>query len=134
MGADLLGGTRPPPAGHSLRLRDVQARGRSISEGNPAPSAREVSGGRAAALDMPSAAAGSLAFPGSGPRPSFQVCTPGPGSLVCGRHLGLTLLSMNTTVPLKMPALPTKVPLVEAVVFPVVVYGCESWTIKKAEY
>ena len=29
--------------------------------------------------------------------------------------------------------LPTKVPLVKAMVFPVVVYGCESWTIKKAE-
>ena len=29
--------------------------------------------------------------------------------------------------------LPTKVPLVKAVVFPVVLYGCESWTVKKAE-
>ena len=29
--------------------------------------------------------------------------------------------------------LPTKVPLVKAMVFPVVIYGCESWTIKKAE-
>ena len=29
--------------------------------------------------------------------------------------------------------LPTKVPLVRAMVFPVVMYGCESWTIKKAE-
>ena len=29
--------------------------------------------------------------------------------------------------------LPTKVHLVKAVVFPVVMYGCESWTIKKAE-
>ena len=29
--------------------------------------------------------------------------------------------------------LPTKVHLVKAVVFPVVVYGCESWTLKKAE-
>ena len=30
--------------------------------------------------------------------------------------------------------LPTKVHLVKAMVFPVVMYGCESWTIKKAEY
>ena len=30
--------------------------------------------------------------------------------------------------------LPTKVRLVKALVFPVVMYGCESWTIKKAEY
>ena len=29
--------------------------------------------------------------------------------------------------------LPTKVQLVKAMVFPVVVYGCESWTVKKAE-
>ena len=29
--------------------------------------------------------------------------------------------------------LPTKVPLVKAMVFPVVMYGCERWTIKKAE-
>ena len=29
--------------------------------------------------------------------------------------------------------LPTKVPLVKAMVFPVVIYGCESWTVKKAE-
>ena len=30
--------------------------------------------------------------------------------------------------------LPTKVHLVKAMVFPVIMYGCESWTIKKAEY
>ena len=30
--------------------------------------------------------------------------------------------------------LPTKVCLVQAIVFPVVMYGCESWTIKKAEH
>ena len=30
--------------------------------------------------------------------------------------------------------LPTKIHLVKAVVFPVVMYGCESWTIKKAEH
>ena len=29
--------------------------------------------------------------------------------------------------------LPTKVPLVKAMVFPMVMYGCESWTVKKAE-
>ena len=31
-------------------------------------------------------------------------------------------------------ALPTKVCLVKAMVFPVVMYGCESWAIKKAEH
>ena len=31
-------------------------------------------------------------------------------------------------------ALPTKIHLVKAMVFPVVMFGCESWTIKKAEH
>ena len=30
--------------------------------------------------------------------------------------------------------LPTKVRLIKAVVFPIVMYGCESWTVKKAEH
>ena len=30
--------------------------------------------------------------------------------------------------------LPTKVPLVKVMVFPLVMYGCESWTVKKAEH
>ena len=30
--------------------------------------------------------------------------------------------------------MPTKVRLVEAMIFPIVMYGCESWTIKKTEY
>ena len=30
--------------------------------------------------------------------------------------------------------LPTKVSLIKAMVFPIVMYGCESWTIKKAEH
>ena len=41
-------------------------------------------------------------------------------------HLDSVLKSRDTT-------LPTKVHIVEATVFPVVVYECESWTIKKAE-
>ena len=31
-------------------------------------------------------------------------------------------------------ALPTKVRLVKAMVFPVIMYGCENWTVKKAEH
>ena len=42
-------------------------------------------------------------------------------------NLGSILKSRNIT-------LPTKVCLVKAMVFPVVMYGCESWTIKKAEH
>ena len=30
-------------------------------------------------------------------------------------------------------SLPTKAPIIKAMVFPVVMYGCKSWTIKKAE-
>ena len=41
-------------------------------------------------------------------------------------NLGSILKSRDTT-------LPTKVRLVKAMVFPVVMYGCESWTVKKAE-
>ena len=42
-------------------------------------------------------------------------------------NLGSILKSMDIT-------LPTKVRLVKTMVFPVVLYGCESWTEKKAEY
>ena len=42
-------------------------------------------------------------------------------------NLGSILKSRDIT-------LPTKVSLVKAMVFPVVMYGCESWTIKKAEH
>ena len=42
-------------------------------------------------------------------------------------NLDSALKSRNIT-------LPTKVRVVKAVVFPVVKYGCESWTIKKAEH
>ena len=41
-------------------------------------------------------------------------------------NLGSILKSRDTAVP-------TKVHLVKAMVFPVVTYGCESWTVKKAE-
>ena len=41
-------------------------------------------------------------------------------------NLGSILKSRDIT-------LPTKVRLVKAMVFPIVMYGCESWTIKKAE-
>ena len=42
-------------------------------------------------------------------------------------NLDSALKSRNTT-------LPTKVNLVKAMVFPVVVYGCQSWTVKKAKH
>ena len=42
-------------------------------------------------------------------------------------HLDSILKSRDVT-------LPTKVHLLKAMVFPVVMYGCESWTVKKAEH
>ena len=51
------------------------------------------------------------------------------------RHLLLgrkTMINLDSI--LKSRTLPTKVCLVKAMVFPVVMYECESWTIKKAEH
>ena len=43
-------------------------------------------------------------------------------------------MKLHTAIPMAMPTgMPTKVRLVKAMVFPVVTYGCESWTVKKAE-
>ena len=44
-----------------------------------------------------------------------------------------TRLIYNPSLKSRDITLPTKVRLVKAVVFPVVMYGCESWTMKKAE-
>ena len=43
------------------------------------------------------------------------------------------MTNLETILKSRDIALPTKVHLVKAMVFPVVMYGCESWTIKKAE-
>ena len=43
------------------------------------------------------------------------------------------LTNLDSTLKSRDITLPTKVHLVKAVVFPVVMCGCESWTIKKAE-
>ena len=44
------------------------------------------------------------------------------------------MTNLNNILKSKDTTLPTEVHLVKAVVFPVVMYGCESWTIKKAEH
>ena len=57
-------------------------------------------------------------------------------------HLTLTYLILGRKVMTNLDSilksrdstLPTKVHLVKAMVFPVVMYGCESWTVKKAEH
>ena len=43
------------------------------------------------------------------------------------------MTNLDSTLKSRDITLPTKVRLVKAVVFPVVMYGCESWTVKKAE-
>ena len=52
------------------------------------------------------------------------------------RHLLLgrkAMTNLASVLKSKDITLPTKVLIVKAMVFPVVMYGCESWTIKKAE-
>ena len=44
------------------------------------------------------------------------------------------MTNLDSILKSRIITLPTKVGLVEAMVFPVVMYGCESWTIKKAEH
>ena len=46
---------------------------------------------------------------------------------------GKAMTNLDSILKSRHITLPTKVHLVKAVVFPVVMYGCESWTIKKAE-
>ena len=52
------------------------------------------------------------------------------------RHLLLgrkVMTNLDSILESRNITLPTKVHLVKAMVFPVVTYGCESWTVKKAE-
>ena len=51
--------------------------------------------------------------------------------LLLGRKV---MTNIDSILKSRAITLPTKVCLVKAVVFPVVMYGCESWTIKKAEH
>ena len=53
------------------------------------------------------------------------------------RHLLLgikAITNLENILKIRDITLPTKVCLVKAMVFPVVMYGCESWIIKKVEY
>ena len=44
------------------------------------------------------------------------------------------MTNLDSILKSRVITLPTKVHLVKAMVFPVVIYGCESWTLKKAEH
>ena len=53
------------------------------------------------------------------------------------RHLLLgkkTMTNLDSVLKSKVVTLPTKFPIIKAMVFPGIMYECESWTIKKAEH
>ena len=65
-----------------------------------------------------------------------KITTDGDCSHEIKRHLLLgrkVMTNLDSILKSRDITLPTKVRLVKAMVFPVVMYGCESWTIKKAE-
>ena len=66
-----------------------------------------------------------------------KITADGDGSHEIKRHLLLgrkTVTNLDSILKSRDITLPTKVRLVKAMVFPVVMYGCESWTINKAEH
>ena len=66
-----------------------------------------------------------------------QITADGDCSHEIKRHLlhGIkAMTNLDSILKSRNITLPTKVRLVKAMVFPVVMYGCESWTVKKAEY
>ena len=66
-----------------------------------------------------------------------KITAGGDCSHVIKRHLLLrrkAMTNLDSILKSRDITLPTKVHLVKAMVFPVVMYGCESWTIKKAEH
>ena len=65
-----------------------------------------------------------------------KITTDGDCSHEIKRHLLLgrkVMISLDSIFKSRDITLPTKVHLVKAMVFPVVMYGCENWTVKKAE-
>ena len=67
---------------------------------------------------------------------SSKITADGNCSHEIKRHLLLgrkAMTNLDSLLKSRDISLPTKVCLVKAMVFPVVMYGCESWTIKKAE-
>ena len=66
-----------------------------------------------------------------------QITADGDCSHEIKRHLLLgrkVMTNLDSILKNKDITLPTEVHLLKAMVFPVVMYGCESWTIKKAEH
>ena len=66
----------------------------------------------------------------------FKITADGDCSHEIKRHLLLgrkIMINLDSILKSRDVTLPTKVSLVKTLVFPVVMYGCESWTVKKAE-
>ena len=66
----------------------------------------------------------------------FKITADGDYSHEIKRHLLLgrkVMTNLDRILKSRDITLPTKVCVVKAMVFPVVMYGCESWTVKKAE-
>ena len=66
-----------------------------------------------------------------------KITADGEGSHEIKRHLLLgrkAMTNLDSILKSRDITLPTKVHLVKAMVFPVVMYGCESWTVKKADH
>ena len=67
----------------------------------------------------------------------FKITTDDDYSHEIKRHLLLgrkAMTNLDSILKNRDISLPTKAHIVKALVFPVVMYGCESWTIKKAEH
>ena len=67
----------------------------------------------------------------------LQITADGDCSHEIKRHLLLgrkVMINLDSIFKSRDITLPTKVCLVKAMVFPVIMYGCESWTVKKAEH
>ena len=67
----------------------------------------------------------------------FKITADGDCSHEIKRHLLLgrkAITNLDRILKSRDITLPTKICLVKAMVFPIVIYGCESWTIKKAEH
>ena len=66
----------------------------------------------------------------------FKITADGDCNYVIKRRLLLgrkVMINLDSILKSRDITLPTKISLVKAMVFPVVMYGCESWTVKKAE-
>ena len=67
----------------------------------------------------------------------FKITADGDCSLESKSHLLLgrkVMINLDSILKSRDITLPTKVQLIKAMIFPVVMYGCERWTVRKAEH